>query len=246
VNGNSPSNGELLSVWERAVGRDGADRALSLLGAASPGRSIRDLGAESIGRRDGLLFAFRERLFGARFDCVTECPRCRRSLEFALVSDDLRAEGAPDEAVLSLSTDRHSIRFRVPDSSDLIAVERECSNTEEAVQALLERCVVEAFEDGERMPPSEIPPEVLDLIDAAMQAKDPQADIEVSLSCPSCEESWTEAFDIAGYLWQELDAWARRVVRDVHTLASAYAWRETDILAMSAARRVAYLDLIRE
>jgi hypothetical protein len=54
-----------------------------------------------------------------------------------------------------------------------------------------------------------------------------------------------EVFDIGGYLWEELDAWAHRVARDVHVLASAYSWSEDDILGMTAERRGTYLDLIR-
>ncbi|MBC7992234.1 MAG: phage baseplate protein, partial [Rhizobacter sp.] len=38
----------------------------------------------------------------------------------------------------------------------------------------------------------------------------------------------------------DLAAQAERVVDDVHTLAGAYGWNETEILAMSAARRALY------
>jgi hypothetical protein len=33
-------------------------------------------------------------------------------------------------------------------------------------------------------------------------------------------------------------------MREVHTLAAMYGWRETDILAMSAWRRQRYLEMI--
>jgi hypothetical protein len=36
------------------------------------------------------------------------------------------------------------------------------------------------------------------------------------------------------------------MVREVHRMASAYGWREADILAMSAFRRQRYLELIGE
>jgi hypothetical protein len=35
------------------------------------------------------------------------------------------------------------------------------------------------------------------------------------------------------------------VLREVHILASAYGWREDDILAMSPARRRIYLEMLR-
>ena len=43
--------------------------------------------------------------------------------------------------------------------------------------------------------------------------------------------------------WLEIDAWARRTLRDVHALASAYAWSERDVLALSPTRRTLYREL---
>ncbi len=52
------------------------------------------------------------------------------------------------------------------------------------------------------------------------------------------------AFDIVSFLWNELNAWAIRTLREVHILASAYGWSETDILAMSPWRRQFYLEVL--
>jgi hypothetical protein len=52
-------------------------------------------------------------------------------------------------------------------------------------------------------------------------------------------------FDVADYLWQELHAWAKDVLRSVHALAVAYGWREADVLALSPTRRRIYLELAR-
>lgn len=51
------------------------------------------------------------------------------------------------------------------------------------------------------------------------------------------------AFDIGAYLWEEVDAWADRTLRDVHLLAASYGWSERDILDLSPARRGRYLEL---
>jgi hypothetical protein len=40
-----------------------------------------------------------------------------------------------------------------------------------------------------------------------------------------------------------LTTWVRRLLREVHTLALAYGWREADILNMSARRRRFYLEM---
>jgi hypothetical protein len=52
------------------------------------------------------------------------------------------------------------------------------------------------------------------------------------------------AFDIASYFWDEINAWANRILREVHILASRYGWSERDILALSPWRRQFYLDMV--
>jgi hypothetical protein len=79
-----------------------------------------------------------------------------------------------------------------------------------------------------------------------MEMSDPQADIHIALSCPLCKSEKKIAFDISSFLWSELNAWAVRTLREVHILASAYCWRETDILAMSPWRRQFYLEVLNK
>jgi hypothetical protein len=79
---------------------------------------------------------------------------------------------------------------------------------------------------------------------ARLAEADPGALIEVALACPECGHEWALPFDIASFLCAEIDACARRLVGEVHTLAAAYGWREGDVLAMSAGRRAAYLELV--
>ena len=66
----------------------------------------------------------------------------------------------------------------------------------------------------------------------------------LSLSCPDCGHCWDVPFDIVSYFWGELHVWAQRVLREVHTLASAYGWREADILGLSPLRRELYLQMV--
>ena len=53
------------------------------------------------------------------------------------------------------------------------------------------------------------------------------------------------ALDPTEFLWEETRHAARRLLADVHELAWAYGWRESDIIGMSPARRAAYLGLVR-
>ena len=50
--------------------------------------------------------------------------------------------------------------------------------------------------------------------------------------------------DLLDCAWTVVEAHARRLLGEVHRLARAYGWREHDVLALGAARRAAYLELV--
>jgi hypothetical protein len=74
---------------------------------------------------------------------------------------------------------------------------------------------------------------------------DPLAVCLLDVRCPECGVYWECELDVAEFVWVEIEAEALRVLRDVHTLASACGWHEADILAMSPLRRRAYLELVQ-
>ena len=76
-----------------------------------------------------------------------------------------------------------------------------------------------------------------------MARADPQADVTFSITCPACGHAWQAIFDIVSFFWREVNAWSYRLLYEVHLLASAYGWREADILAMSPWRRQCYLEM---
>ncbi len=77
-----------------------------------------------------------------------------------------------------------------------------------------------------------------------MNRADPQADVQLNLSCPSCNHNWQMVFDIVSFFWSEIHTWAQQMLREVHILASAYGWYEADILVMSPSRRQFYLQMV--
>jgi hypothetical protein len=238
-----PQTSELLDIWERAQRLPPPARMLDLLAAALPERPASELGSLPLGHRNGVLLDLRERLFGTALAVVARCPACGTDLELALSTADIRAE-APDTAPLSAEADGYRARFRLPGSVDLLAILRE--RPQAAAQCLLARCVLESKgPDGQAVPPDALPATLVAAIDAQMAAADPQAEIRLETACPSCAHVWHPVFDIADYLWQELHAWAKDVLRSVHALARAYGWRQADILALSPTRRRIYLELAR-
>jgi hypothetical protein len=66
----------------------------------------------------------------------------------------------------------------------------------------------------------------------------------VNLACPECGHAWQERLDVDAFLWAQLSARARKLLVEVHTIASAYGWGEAEILAMHPMRRQAYLELL--
>lgn len=238
------SAAELLSVWERGAAQQPAGRALALLAASCPEEGTDALAALCVGARDARLLRLREWTFGPRLSRVGECPGCGQRLELGLeVSDLLVSDAYAPARELTLAAEDFEVRFRLPDSSDLIAAGRG-GGAAFGRRRLLERCLLFAARAGEECAAADLPDEVLEAVAAEMGRADPQADVQLSLTCPDCGHRWDSPFDIVSYFWGELHAWAQRVLREVHALARAYGWRESDILALSPLRREIYLQMV--
>jgi hypothetical protein len=244
VGGLTPS--DLLELWERGPGRSPAERALLLLAATSPGTSSDALARLSIGERDARLLALREATFGPTLVGLATCPACRDSVELSVEAAGLRVAAEPDPQIeRSLAVAGGEVHFRVPDSLDLAAI----AGTHDvaiARQRLIERCVSAVDREGHPLALDQLPAGVLEAIAERMARADPQADVRFALACPSCAHRWEATFDIATFLWREVEAWALRLLREVHTLAMAYGWREAEILAMHPVRRQVYLAMVGE
>jgi S-adenosylmethionine synthetase len=92
--------------------------------------------------------------------------------------------------------------------------------------------------------PDGLAADVADVIVDRMSEADPQANIELDLTCAQCGHRWQALFDIESFLWSEINVWARRTLKEIHTLARAYGWSEREILNLSPWRRHFYLNLI--
>ncbi len=235
---------ELLNIWDRGLTASPIQKALIILASACQDKSIKELSRLSIGSRDALLMDVLENNFGRILACATTCPGCGEKLELTLRSDDLRAP-MPDplQGEADLKIDEYEVRFRLPDSLDLGAASL-CHDLISARQVLIERCLLEARREGLNLKSSELPQTVIDSISSRMEEMDPQANLQIDFTCPSCGIKWFSPFDVMPFLWTEIDAWAKRTLREVHLLASAYGWSEAEILAMSQWRRQAYLEMI--
>jgi hypothetical protein len=240
----TPTASELLQVWERGAVHAPAERALTLLALAMPELGYGGAAQCSIGGRDDLLLALRERLFGDELVSVTHCPACAETVESRWRAAQLRAGVAPppEQDVLELTDRRHRIAYRLPNTADLLALPAD-SEPEAYRRLLLARCIVSASTDGAPAALDSLPPPTLAALEEAMAAADPMADIDMAMTCPACGHAWNLSFDIVSFLWTELHAWAQRLLLDVHKLARAYGWSEAEILALSPGRRMLYVEM---
>jgi hypothetical protein len=157
------------------------------------------------------------------------CPACGESIEFAPEAAQLL--GAEPRPPAPLAQGGFVVRC--------------AADAETACAILLERCVVGATGPDGAVAPHELPSAVRDALDEAMVAADPLAEVLIDLTCPACGAAFRADLDVAGFIWSELDAKARRLLDDVDALARAYGWTESEVLALSDERRAAYLRLAR-
>jgi hypothetical protein len=130
-------------------------------------------------------------------------------------------------------------KFRLPTSRDVARAAQE-SDSHHAAQRLAEACRV-AGDD-----PATCSQADLEEVGRQMSLADPLAEILINLACPICGYENSSHLDIASFLWTEIEGRAKRLLFEVHALASAYGWTEQAVLSLSNQRRAAYLEMVRE
>src|SRR5690242_4980183 len=203
----------LLDVWEQGLLDHPLKRVLRLLTVAYPEWSAEQWKEMPVGVRDGCLLNVREALFGPNLNCITTCPRCREQLEISLKTVQIRS--APPEALtsgtFSITVEDCELQFRLPNTSDLLSI-TSVSDQIPARRMLFERCILQAKRNGVSLEAGDIPDEMVEATVTRMSEIDPQADVQIALTCPACSRQWLAVFDIATYLWTEMNGWALRIL----------------------------------
>jgi len=244
---------ELLNVWECGLNQPDLQRALIIIAAASTELDSQAVAKLSIGARDARLLQLREWMFGSVLLNTAQCPECQERVEWEGKTTDLRLQAIDDTnpaEQYSLKVDDYQLLFHPPTSLDIAAViklvqhDGERGDSLNVGTALASRCIISAEHMGKTCNFTELPQQVLDALGRKIEALDPQAEIRTELICPACSHRWQIQFDIAGFLWAEINAWAERTLGAIHRLASAYGWTETEILNLSPVRRQLYLGML--
>jgi len=238
---------ELLDVWESGLNQPILHRALILLTAACPEMAANAVAELSIGERDARLLQLREWMFGPHLLNTATCPHCTAHVEWENEIADLYVDSSDlstaDE--LSLQAGKYNLRFRLPNSTDIAAVLADSKDDSKA-DNLLKRCIVTAECSGKAYNKNRLPKRTLNALSHHIETLDSQAEIRIDLTCPECSHHWEILFDIANFLWSEINSWAERTLSTVHRLAGAYGWSEQEILKLSPVRRQLYLGMVNQ
>lgn len=237
---------QLLAIWERGLNRPLLQKTLNLLTLACPEMDADTVAKLSIGERDARLLLLREWMFGSCLKNMAVCHQCSERLEWETNIRDIRLQSLQlhhSSREFNLELDDYFVRFRLPNSLDIAAVIANGAEQPDPTKILVD-CILDTRCNGEACDIDDLPDKVIQALSQRMEEEDPQADISMALKCPNCSHKWAAQFDIASYLWTEINQWAVRVLQDVHKLARTYHWSERDILAMSPVRRQLYLGMV--
>jgi hypothetical protein len=233
-----------LDLWQTAEELGSVERPLALA-AVVAAASVDELAGLPLGRRDAWLLELHTRLGRPTLEATAPCPACGEAAEFAVDAQALLARG--DEAVELAPVERCGllVGWRPLDSRDLAAAGA-TGDAAAAEHVLLSRCVTEARGPEGEVDGASLPAEVRAAVAAAMAEADPLAEVLVDVLCPACETAFAADLDLASFVWAEVRTGALALLRDVDTLARAYGWTESEVLALDGRRRAAYLELARE
>lgn len=206
------------------------------------------ISALPVGDREALLLHLRSESFGGRMSSVLPCPQCRERLDLDLEIADLllppysHPQPWYDEE-LQAGNEGCIVRYRLPTAGDLeIIAPHAAFDQAAATTKLIERCLAHVAIGDKTI--SQLPEQYYEAFAAAVARRDPQAELTIAMVCPACSHDFTVLLDMATYLGQEIEQRAATLYREVHILALAYHWSESDILRLPVRRRRLYLDLL--
>ncbi|MEI8020312.1 MAG: hypothetical protein WCH39_19075 [Schlesneria sp.] len=114
----------LLLAWDRGASGSQVERGLELLSLALPRYSRQSLELISIGDRDRLLIGLRRSLFGSSVQSVDRCDSCEHLVEMDFDLAQLEISNPTTDIRFSSEHDGHPVWWRLPNSRDLIELDR--------------------------------------------------------------------------------------------------------------------------
>ena len=226
----------VLDLWEAGLPLAPAPRAALLLRATGED----DIDGWTVGHRDGSLLE-RYCSAGGAIEALADCPACGAVMDVSLDPHTLAA--SPRVGRVTVEHEGYVVSARPPTVADL--QDLPAHGDEESMRRfMLERCVRSAARGGTEVRVADLPSEVVDRVELALDEADPAADIRLELTCGECRAAWTDSVDPVVFAWSVVERSARRLATDVHLLAHSYGWSEQEILGLSPFRRHLYLTAV--
>jgi hypothetical protein len=246
--------GRLGEFGPRALETDPAGLALDLTDPVTPGAlaeilhsCLRDIAgaaptpellrATPVGDRIAALMAVAAATGDGTFSAAVRCPAdgCGENLEVEVTWDEIRtiAETTAREP-FAVEIDGLTFVVRRPEAADQDGLARaSASGAEPTPRDVVAGLLV----DG---PASELTPERVTAIEAALDERDPLICFTVGIGCPSCGSVADQEIPLVSIGAAVIRRQQARMLDDVHDLARAYGWSEGEILAIPAWRRARY------
>lgn len=231
----------VVDAWAAAPAGAPSARLAPLLDALAGAPGPRTLAAD-----DALACDLLAGTGGAVLEGTTTCPSCGERVDVTLELP----EAAPPPAAVEAG----GRTLRLPTAEDVEAaaaagLARAAGDDPlpAAARALLERLLDDPVARDDPAPqdgPAPLDDEGLAALDAALAAAAPASPPPVALGCPACGHGWAALVDLAAFAWDRVDRRARRLLGEVHRLASAYGWAHEQVLALPATVRRRYLELV--
>jgi hypothetical protein len=162
---------------------------------------------------------------------------CGEVYEFELPLQALPA-GEVDSAPIRVRLDdERAVTVRRPTGHDLRRWrEARPASRAEAVRTMLNALVLSGHVDaGDEAPVAE-----------SIATMDPLVAFTVSCRCPACGAAAEVPIDLEALALARLEARQRALLHQMHRFASRYGWTESEVFAVSPARRARYLELIED
>ncbi|HEX2746097.1 MAG TPA: hypothetical protein VHN16_17090 [Streptosporangiaceae bacterium] len=229
----------LLAAWEQGAPEDELRRAVTMLSIALPASDREQLGALPITERNLLLLRLHELSFGPLLGALGSCPKCGLRLEFAMPVAEMAAglDSQSRADSIGWSEEGRHYQLRCVTTDDLLAC-LDVPDMSAAQECLLSRCLEVSPDRDPELPTAS----------AAVRQKFEQlhaaAELSCVIECPGCSSREFLDLDMARFLWTEVRNAARRLLGEIHELASAYGWSERAIARMTPGRRDAYLEML--
>lgn len=178
---------------------------------------------------------------GLRVNCTQ--PDCRELVEIELDLTNFKQAGQVGLFSCKPAPDTE-LQLRLPNGYDQLEWLNKSGTHTDSIFSQMATSLTTRL-NGE-IPPEgwQIPEAWLDLISSELEKRDTLMNLEINTVCPACQHDLRVDLDIEEKLLALLASEQKRMLEQIHQLASVYHWTEAEIISLSRQRRLYYLKRI--